>query len=78
MGLHALEEWHSVSGKLGWEGSTLLQPTAELAVVAGLSLLVGKYSSHFAPASLPCTLSTQQDSRPPIACYLLCPADSNV
>ena len=43
MGLHALEEWHSVSGRLDWEGSTLLQPTAELAIVAGLSLLVGKY-----------------------------------
>lgn len=43
MALHALEEWHSVSGKLAWEGSTLLlQPTAELATVAGLSLLVGK------------------------------------
>jgi len=41
MALHALEKRSAVSDKLGWEGSTLLQPAAELGAVAGLSLLIG-------------------------------------
>ena len=41
MALHAVEERTSVSSKLGWEGSTLLQPAAELGAIAGLSLLIG-------------------------------------
>ena len=41
MALHAVEERSSISAKLGWEGSTLLRPAAELGAIAGLSLLIG-------------------------------------
>ena len=41
MTLHAVEESTSVSEKLQWKGSRLLQPAAELGAIAGLSLLIG-------------------------------------
>lgn len=41
MALHALEERRSVSDKMGWEGSTLLRPAAELAAIAAMSILIG-------------------------------------
>ena len=41
MALHTLEETSSVSSKLGWNDSALLQSALKLAAVAAVSLLIG-------------------------------------
>lgn len=41
MALHTLEETSSVSSKLGWHDSALLQSALKLAAVAAVSLLIG-------------------------------------